>query len=229
MRGDGADPINDFSRDTLPPSSSTLTASGNGPALRSALSDGQSALEVIDDRRDALTRVSTDLADLVDVLAKRDRRIRTFTHQAGATLDVLDGQRSQLVATMRALDTLTRLGSRFLRRNAGVLGSDLAGMQDIVHLVRQHQSSLAEAFDVMPLGAQNYARAYDWKTQRLRVQFAFSAGQFSSLFRAHSCALFAAALPGGSGLCDALFTTDGTGFLDGLLDGLYDAIPGGIP
>ena len=130
---------------------------------------------------------------------------------------------------MRALSRLTTLGSRFLRRNAGVLGKDLAGMNDLVSIVRRHQGSLAEAFDDMPLLAQNYARAYDWRTQRLRVQFSFNVGPFSSLFRAHTCQLFAKALPGGSRICTALLGNDGTGLLGGILDSLFHAIPGGIP
>lgn len=202
---------------------------GNGDALRSALSNGQDALAVLTSRDAAITRVSDDLSALVDVLAARDRRIRTFTHRTDATLAVLDAQRGQLLATLRALDRLTTLGSRFLRRNAGVLGKDLAGMADVVALAHRREGSIAEAFDDMPLLAQNYARAYDEKTQRLRVQFAFSAGPFSSLFRAHTCQLFAAALPGGSTVCSALLRNDGTGLLDGILDGLYDALPGGIP
>ena len=39
---DGADPISDFNRDTRPPSSSTLTASGSGPALPSMSASGPS-------------------------------------------------------------------------------------------------------------------------------------------------------------------------------------------
>lgn len=204
------------------------TLRGNGTALRAALSQGQGALRVLTSKDAALTQVSSDLRRLVDVLARRDRRIRTFTHQSDATLGVLAGQSGQMVATMRALDQLTVLGTRFLRRNAGVLGKDLAGMDDIVGIVRRHQASLAEAFDDMPTLAQNFARAYDWKTQRLRVQFSFAAGPFSTLFRAHTCQLFAAALSAAT-LCDALDNTGGTGLLDGILDGLYNSLPGGTP
>src|SRR5262249_29243503 len=39
-RGDGADPSSDLSRDTRPPSSSTLTASGSGPALPAMSASG---------------------------------------------------------------------------------------------------------------------------------------------------------------------------------------------
>lgn len=202
---------------------------GNGTALRSALANGQGALQVLTSKDAALTQVSDDLRELVDVLARRDARIRTFTRQSDATLGVLAGQSGEIVATMKALDRLTALGTGFLRRNAGVLGQDLAGMDDIVAIVRKHQASLAEAFDDMPTLAQNYAQAYDWKTQRLRVQFSFAAGPFSSLFRAHTCQLFAAALPGAASFCDALDNPNGTGLLDGILDGLYSSLPGNTP
>lgn len=205
------------------------TLHGNGTALRSALSEGQGALQVLTSKDAALTQVSNDLRRLVDVLARRDRRIRTFTRQSDATLGVLSGQSGQIVATMKALDRLTVLGSSFLRRNGDVLGKDLAGMDDIVGIVRRHQASLAEAFDDMPTLAQNFAQAYDWRTKRLRVQFSFAAGPFSSLFRAHTCQLFAAALPGGASLCAALDNPDGTGLLDGILDGLYNSLPGNTP
>ncbi|NHA01785.1 MCE family protein [Nocardioides sp. W3-2-3] len=135
-----------------------------------------------------------------------------------------------LVATLGSLDRLTRLTTDFLRRNGSVLGADLAGLADVVDVVRDHQDSLSEAFDVMPTMAENFSRAYDWDLGRLRVQFAFSAGPFSAAFRSHTCLTFAGTLgPAGSRLCGLLFTSDGTGALDPLLDGLYDGLPGGIP
>lgn len=206
------------------------TLRGNGAALRSALSGGRGALEVLTGKRDALGRVSRDLLALVDVLARRDKRIRTFTRRSDATLGVLSAQRGEIVSTIRALSQLTRLASGFLRRNGDVLGADLKGIDQVVGIVRDNQASLGEAWDVMPAGAENIARAYDWKLKRMRVALTFSAGPFSSLIRSHTCHVLVDALAVADGLCDSLVQPDGGGSLDPLLDALFfDALPGAVP
>ncbi|TYL52075.1 MCE family protein [Nocardioides sp. BGMRC 2183] len=205
------------------------TLRGNGDDFGTVLADGQDALEVVNDERADLTAVSTELAAIVDLLAERDGRIRSFTRGARAATSVLADQREEMVLTLDSLDRLTRVATRFLKRNATVLGDDLAGLDDLVALVEEHKESLGEAWDVMPTMAENYARAYDWKLGRLRVQFAFSVGPFSSIFRDHFCQLLVSQVPQGGRACSALFQPDGTGLLDPLLDGIYDGLPGGIP
>ena len=204
---------------------------GNGPHLRRALAESRDALEVLNSKDADLTAVTDNLVALVDVLARRDRALRTFTSAAADTTGVLADQREELVATLDSLDQLTRMTERFLRDNGDVLSEDLAGLADVVSVVRDNQDSLAEAFDVMPTMAENFARAYDWDLGRLRVQFAFSAGPFAAAFRDRSCRVFAQRLAGdlGTRLCGALFSPQGTGLLDGILDGAYDGLPGGIP
>ncbi|WP_435769794.1 MCE family protein [Nocardioides sp. SYSU DS0651] len=207
------------------------TLAGNGPHLRRALTESRQALAVINAKDADLAAVTDNLVELVEVLADRDRTIRTFTRTAAETSTVLADQRDELVSMLDSLDDLTRRADRFLRRNGDVLQADLAGVADVVRLVRRHQASLEEAFDVMPTMAENFARAYDWDLGRLRVQFSFAAGPFSAAFRAHACRVFGEALTGNLGkqLCAALFTPQGTGLLDGILDGVFDAVPGGIP
>lgn len=203
---------------------------GNGAHLRRALSESRGALAVVNAKDADLTAVSRNLVRLVTELSRRDRSIRDFTAATADTTGVLADQREELVATLDGLDRLTRLTTAFLKQNGDVLGDDLAGLADVVDVVRRHQDSLSEAFDVMPTMAENFSRAYDWDLGRLRVQFAFSAGPFSAAFRSHTCRVFAGGLgENGTRLCGLLFTTDGTGALDPLLDALYDGLPAGIP
>lgn len=204
---------------------------GNGPHLRRALAESRDALAMINSKDADITAVTDNLLTLTEVLATRDRRIRTFTKAAADTTAVIDDQRDELVAALEGLDDLTALTDQFLVDNGEVIGDDLQGLADVVSVIRGHQDSLAEAFDVMPTMAENFARAYDWELGRLRVQFAFSVGPFSSAFRDHTCRVIAESLAGDVGreLCGALFNSEGTGALDGLFDGIYDALPGGFP
>lgn len=204
---------------------------GNGPHIRRALSESRDALAAINSKDTALSAVTDNLLELVTTLGERDRQLRTFTRAASDTTGLLADQREELVATLDSLDQLTRLTTTFLEDNGDVIADDLAGLADVVDVVRTNQDSLEEAFDVMPTMAENFARAYDWDLGRLRVQFAFSVGPFSAAFRSHTCQLFGQTLggPAGAQLCGQLFTPDGTGLLDPLLDGLYDALPGGTP
>lgn len=204
---------------------------GNGSHLREALARSRDALEMVNAKEPDLAAVADNLVALVTTLSERDTRLRRFTRAAADTTGMLAGERNELVATLEGLDRLTRQVDDFLSKNGDVLSDDLSGMADVVSIVRDNQDSLAEAFDVMPTMAENFARAYDWELGRLRVQFAFSAGPFSAQFRDHTCRVFAQSLVGDTGtqLCGVLFSGSGTGLLDPLLDGLYDGIPGGIP
>lgn len=204
---------------------------GNGPHLRRALARSRDALEMINAKEPDLSAVADNLVALVTTLSERDERLRGFTRAAADTTGMLADEREELVATLEGLDRLTREADDFLRKNGDVLSDDLAGMADVVSIVRDNQDSLAEAFDVMPTMAENFARAYDWELGRLRVQFAFSAGPFSAQFRDHTCRVFTQSLAGDTGadLCGVLFSGSGTGLLDPLLDGLYDGLPGGFP
>lgn len=210
----------------------TATAlKGNGPHLRRALAESRDALAMINAKDGDISAVTANLLTLTEVLAERDRRIRTFTDAAADTTAVLDDQRQELVAALEGLDELTALADDFLRDNGEVISDDLEDLVEVVGVVRGHQDSLEEAFDVMPTMAENFARAYDWDLGRLRVQFAFSVGPFSSAFRSHTCRVFTESLSGdlGATLCGALFNQAGTGALDGLFDGIYNGLPGGFP
>lgn len=210
----------------------TATAlEGNGPHLRRALAESRDALSTINAKDGDISAVTQNLLTLTEVLADRDRRIRTFTDAAADTTAVLDDQREELVAALEGLDELTALADDFLKDNGDVIGEDLKDLVEVVGVVRGHQDSLEEAFDVMPTMAENFARAYDWDLGRLRVQFAFSVGPFSSAFRSHTCRVFTESIAGdlGTTLCGALFNRAGTGALDGLFDGIYNGLPGGFP
>ena len=207
------------------------TLDGNGLHLRRALAESRDALAMVNAKDADLTAVTDNLLALVTTLGERDTRLRSFTAAAADTTEVLADQRDELVAALDSLDQLTTRTNAFLEKNGGLLSEDLAGLADVVAIVRTNQASLSEAFDVMPTMAENFHRAYDWDLGRLRVQFAFSVGPFAAQFRDHTCRVFAQSLAGSAGtqLCGVLFNGAGTGLLDGLLDGVYDSIPGGIP
>lgn len=201
---------------------------GNGPALDEALTKGRRALATINSKQADLASVTTALSDLVAMLSARDEVLRSFTEKSADAVDVLADQRADIVATLASLDELVRRADRFLKENGDVLAEDLARIDDVVTVVRRHQDSLEESFDVMPTMAENFARAYDWDLGRLRVQFSFEAGPFHSAFRDEMCRAMAG-VAGFEDLCARLFRPDGTGLLDPLLGGLYDALPTDLP
>lgn len=196
---------------------------GNGPRVRKALVAGERALRTINASRDDLSTVTANLADLLSSVAARDTVIRRFSASLDATTAVLAEQRHGVSGTLRSLDELTGVVSGFVARNRKVIGTDLNEALRLTRQVSRHRDSLAEAFDTMPTLAENLARAYDWRTGRLRVQFSTDTGPFSADFRATMCQALAGRW------CDLLFTSESTGALDWLLDGLGEAIPGNLP
>lgn len=199
------------------------TFEGNGAPLRRALINGEKALRTLNARGGDLTAVTGDLADLLAAVAARDTVIRRFASSLDATTSVVAEQRAGISGTISSLDQLSTVVTRFIDKNRSVIDSDLAEAARLARQVDRHRGSLAEAFDTMPTLAENLARAYDWRTGRLRVQFSTNTGPFSADFRATMCRTLAA------DVCDLLFTSDGTGALDWLLDGLSEAIPGNVP
>lgn len=199
------------------------TMRGNGGLVQETLRNGQEALGIFNARGDDLRAVTADLATLVDAVADRDASIRSFSTALDETTAVVAEQRTGISGTLASLDELTSVVEKFVAKNAEVIGADLEGALRMAKQVRRHQASLTEAFDTMPTLAENLARAYDWKQQRLRVQFNLETGPFSPSFRAQFCDVLL------STLCEALFAPDGSGALDPLLDNLEDAIPGNLP
>lgn len=196
---------------------------GNGRRIRDALVAGERALQTVNARGPALKAVTADLAHLVDALADRDTVVRRFASDVATSAEVVAGQRRSLRRTLASLADLADLTTRFVRRNRAVVGTDLARTLSVARVVHRRQAQLAEAFDTMPTLAENLARAYDWKRQRLRVQFSLETGPFTQVFRTELCDRI------GLPLCDALFAEDGSGLLDGLLDALIDLVPGNLP
>lgn len=201
---------------------------GNGGSLAKALSRGQKALEILNSKGDDLESVTTALSDVVEMLAARDQLLRRFTRHSVSAAGVLADQSDEVEATLDSLDDLVGMADELLRENGDLLAEDLASITSLVGLVREHQDSLEEAFDVMPTMAENFARAYDWDLDRLRVQFSFAAGPFAAVFRDRVCRILAGTA-GAEGLCRVMFQPDGTGLLDPLLDGLFAALPGELP
>lgn len=199
------------------------TFDGNGERVRKALVAGEKALRTINASGDDLSVVTANLADLLAAVAARDTVIRRFAGSLDATTSVIAEQRRGISGTLTSLDELTGVVTTFVGRNRSVIDDDLAEAVRLAKQVGRHRDSLAEAFDTMPTLAENLARAYDWRTGRLRVQFNTDTIPFSPDFRSTMCQALAGQW------CDLLFTSEGTGGLDWLLDGVAGLIPGNIP
>ena len=186
---------------------------GKGGKIRDSLVAAEQALRTVNTKEPDLVAVTRNLDALVGALARRDGMIRRFQTDVTASTAVLADQREELHETLVALARLSRVLTRFVRNNRGLVRDDLRSAADTLELIAGRQDQLAETFDVMPLVAENISRAFDPKTRRLRIKVdARETGPFSDLARAQICRDLEVSV------CHLVVNKDGTGLLDPIFD-----------
>lgn len=197
---------------------------GQGRFIHDALIATQGAMETLNVNEPDLERITTNLNSLVGALASRDTMIRRLSKNLTESTSMLAGQRGTLRSLISELATLVTTVTTFVKTNRGDLKTTLTNSNSVLTTLAARQKDMAETLDLLPLVGQNIWRAYDPKTERLRIRFDLrNTGPFSSTARNQMCQAF------GLPACDELTNPDGTGALDPLLDSLTDTSPSGVP
>lgn len=186
---------------------------GKGEQISVALEASSEAMATLDGNEDDLAAITDNLSSLASLLARRDTTLDRLIDSVTDSTALLAGQRHELDRTLSALVDLSATTTAFVRDNKELISDNLAQASDTLEIAVDNKASVAEAFDLNPLVAENLWRAFDPETRRSRIRVNVrETALFSNVARSDMCALFLAAS------CDSLTNNDGTGLLDPLFD-----------
>lgn len=196
---------------------------GQGARIADTIDAAASALGTVDGLGEDVRAVTGDLEVLVGMLAERDAAVQQLAASVADASSVLADQRTELTATLTALQSLTTTAGEIVAETQTTVVTDLERATDVVATMADRTDELARTFDVMPLVAENITRAYDPELRRTRIRVDVrNTGPFAAIARADLCVLLLATS------CDPLTNTGGTGLLDPLLTWIPALFPGDL-
>ena len=194
---------------------------GNGQRIHDLLVSSQKALGTLNQNSPDIAAITTNLAELTQILNQRNQSLRDFGVGVSRATQALASQGSGLTQTIGAFQQLTDQVQTFVKANRTTLVTDLAKASSVAKTLHAEQSDLARIFDLMPTGAENIVRAYDPKLGAIRVALqARNQTVFSSIMRSATCTSYFGSA------CSLLMNPQGTGPLDLLFAAALGAIPG---
>lgn len=196
---------------------------GNGKRIHDLLTSSQAALGTLNDNSPDLTVITKNLAELTQILQRRNQSLHGFGIGVSRATAALASQGSGLTQTIAAFQQLTAQVQTFVKSSKSTLVDDLVRASSVAKTLHAQQNELARIFDLMPTGAENIVRAFDPKLGAIRVSLAArNQTIFSPVMRSATCASYFGAL------CAYLMNPQGTGPLDLLFSAALGTIPGSI-
>ncbi|MDR7087789.1 phospholipid/cholesterol/gamma-HCH transport system substrate-binding protein [Aeromicrobium panaciterrae] len=199
---------------------------GKGEAFAALLNESGRALTTVSDADEDLTAIVGDADDLVTMLAKRDKTIRSLASSVADSSELFAGQREDIAESLVTLDQLSRKMTDFIQDNETVMTRTVDRTSDVLGTIAEQREAIASAFNTLPLAAENIARAYDAPSRNLRVRLdARRTAPYGEVARESFCNAF---VPENLGVCKTL-VDDNAVFFDGFLDIFARLVDGVIP
>lgn len=134
---------------------------GNGGRINRGIEGLAAAVNTLAGNRTDLTALIGSLDSLTETFARNDATIRDFGRNVADATEVLADNGALLSSTVEALGTALAEVGEFVRTNSDATRSGVRALTDVLAVLNEHQGSLAEAVDVLPLTLQNLERAVD--------------------------------------------------------------------
>lgn len=134
--------------------SADTALAGNGAILRQTLADLADALDTVGTSRGDIVTTIEQLQTFVTSLAGSDEAIRGLESDLGSFTTALGGQRQQLRATIRSIDTTVRAVDRFVRSTRGDLTANVRLLKRLSTTLVDRQRDLMEITDLGPTGIE---------------------------------------------------------------------------
>lgn len=199
---------------------------GKGEAFADLLNESSRALATVSDADEDLTAIVGDADELVTMLAKRDKTIRSLVSSVADSAELFAGQRENIAESLTTLDQLSRKMTDFIRDNETLMTRTVGRTSDVLGTIAEQREAIASAFNTLPLAAENIARAYDPATRDLRVRLDVRRmAPYGEVARESFCNTF---VPENIGVCDVL-VDDNAEFFDGFLDLFARLVDGVVP
>lgn len=132
---------------------------GQGPQANRTLRQLANVLSTVDDNRSDLAAVVTNLADVLDTLARSNATVTGFERDLAGASAVLADERESFAAVTRELGVALGQLASLIKDHRDDLGQDVQSLATISTTLVARQKELMETLDVLPLGLANVKNA----------------------------------------------------------------------
>ncbi|MGO3325545.1 MCE family protein [Gordonia sp. (in: high G+C Gram-positive bacteria)] len=140
---------------------------GSGAALHRAMQATSDAMTTLAAGGPDLFGTVRNLQTLVTALRGSDRQIVAFAKQLSGASELLDDNRTELDAAIRAVDDMAPTLKQFLDDNKQALSDDVVGLNRITGLLVDRQDDLAQILHTTPTALSDLYNIYDPRSNSL--------------------------------------------------------------
>jgi len=134
---------------------------GQGEQVHQTIGDIAKLTKTLDDNKDALFGSAAQLEQFVNKLAQNDGTVRNFNTALSGVSTMLAGERSDLAASLHNLQVALGKVAAFVRENKSALGSNIAGLNQILQTVVKNRDAVNEILTAAPVALSNLYLAYN--------------------------------------------------------------------
>lgn len=146
---------------------SAANLDGNGAKFRQTLSDLALLTTTLSNNKEELFSSVEQVQRFVQALATNDAAVRRFNQSLAAVAGVLEGERDDLAATLRALGIALGDVRGFVQDNEALLSRNIKGLVDVTKVLVDQREALKETLNTAPLALTNLGAAYNPKAGTL--------------------------------------------------------------
>jgi phospholipid/cholesterol/gamma-HCH transport system substrate-binding protein len=161
---------------SLPKAIDTAAADlqGNGGSIRQTITDLAKAASTLAAGSKDLFGTIDNLRVLVTALNGADQQVRTFSAQLTAIAKLVDDNKNQLAAALKALDRATAEVADFVAHHADRLGVTVGQLADVTKILADDRAQLAEILHQGPSTLADTLALFDPASNTLQARLAIN-------------------------------------------------------
>jgi phospholipid/cholesterol/gamma-HCH transport system substrate-binding protein len=161
---------------SLPKAIDTAAANlqGNGGSIRQTITDLAKAASTLAAGSNDLFGTINNLQVLITALNGADQQVRTFSAQLTAIAKLVDDNKNELSAALKALDRATAEVADFVAHHADRLGVTVGQLADVTKILADDRAELAEILHQAPTTLADTLALFDPSTNTLQARLAIN-------------------------------------------------------
>ena len=142
---------------------SAKSLDGQGAQLHETIKNFSKLSQTLSNNKDALFGSLDEVETFVAMLKKNDSSVRAFNDSTAKVSTVLEGERGDLAATLKALGLALNDVHSLIKNNRTALRGDINDLTSLSQTLANNQKSLDEAITSAPTALSNVAFTYNKK------------------------------------------------------------------
>jgi phospholipid/cholesterol/gamma-HCH transport system substrate-binding protein len=144
--------------------SGALALGSNGSALGKTISSLAASTQTLSDGKGDLFTTVRNLDEFVNALDDSSAQVTSFSNELASISQLLNDNKGQLALLLRQADAALTSVTGFIQANKARLGTSVAGLTDLAHLLSKDQVQLANVLHLVPTTLANLYNVYDPKS-----------------------------------------------------------------